>query len=333
MNKGAIRQIIPVILAAGLLGYVLKDVPFSKLLVQFRQADYRWLVLVAVLSVLYHLVRAARWKLVLEALGYNPTLFRTVTALLAGMLASMIIPGAGELTRCGTLQRTDNIPLAQGIGSVVAERVIDLFMLALLICLTIILEFDRMQTYLSKLTLALPNGYSILAGVLFILVTGIAIWQVFQHSGLQKNPILYRIVQLFQGVTKGFLAIRQLTNPGLFIGFTLFIQVLAWLTTYLLLFALPDTLTLPPKAALTILTVSSLGGMAVPTQGGIGTYHFLVSRVLVLYGFSVTQGAVAATFLHAVGFGISLLLSSISFLIIPLLITDRTSKHPKSVVK
>lgn len=333
MNKRLVQQGLPVILAVGLLWYVLKDVPLPELIVQFGQADYRWLALFAVLTTLYHLIRATRWQLVLHALGYHPSLFRTVTALLAGMLASMIVPGAGELTRCGTLQRTDDVPIAQGIGSVVAERVIDLFMLALLLGLTVALEFDRIQPYLKKLTPSLPGGYILIIGIMLVLIGGIIVWQVTHTPALREHSLTQRIIGVALGVKKGFLAIRQLANPGLFVTLTLLIQVLAWLTTYVLLFALPDTIALPPETALTILAVSSLGGMAVPTQGGIGTYHFLVSRVLVLYGLSMAQGAVAATFLHAVGFGISLLLSSVSFLVIPILITRRPAKPSKSLVK
>lgn len=81
------------------------------------------------------------------------------------------------------------------------------------------------------------------------------------------------------------------------------------------------------------MAVSSLGGLAVPTQGGIGTYHFLVSRALVLYGFTSAEGAVVATFLHAVGFGINLVLSSVSFLVLPILITSRPTKQADSLVE
>ena len=333
MNNRVLRQVLPILFAVGLLWYVLKDVPLTQLAIQFRQADYRWLALAVAITGLYFLLRAARWQLVLQALGYKPSLFRTTIAMLAGMLASMIVPGAGELTRCATLQRTDGVLIAQGIGSVVAERVIDLLMLAVLIGLTLLLEFSRMQTYMSKLTLALPGRYVLAAGVLLLVLIGIAIWQILHRPTLREHPFVSRILGIIQGLKQGFLAIRQLTNPGLFVGLTVLLQVLSWLSTYVLLLSLPDTNGLPPTTALTILAVASLGGLAVPTQGGIGTYHFLVSRVLVLYGFSIAQGAVTATFLHAVGFGISLVLSSVSFLVVPVLIANRQKKQEARLVE
>ncbi|WP_020596182.1 lysylphosphatidylglycerol synthase transmembrane domain-containing protein [Spirosoma panaciterrae] len=341
MNTSLIRQILPVALAIGLLWYVLKDVPFAELASQFKQADYRWLALVSVCIGLYHLTRAARWQLTLQAMGYQPSLFRTTVALLAGTMASMIIPGAGELTRCGTLQRTDGVPIAKGLGSVVGERVIDLLMLGVLVGLTFFIELKRVGQFLTDLfnpilTRITSGGQSELIMIGFIgvclLGAGLVYWLVRQQT-VRQNPFVKRIALIALNIGQGIIAIKNLKRPGLFIGLTVANYILAFLITYFLFFASAETVSLPPAAALTILTVSSLGGLAVPTQGGLGTYHFLVSRVLVLYGMTLTKGVVVATFLHAVQTGFSLVLSSLSFLIIPILLTNRPAKEAESLVK
>ncbi|SFE01237.1 lysylphosphatidylglycerol synthase transmembrane domain-containing protein [Spirosoma endophyticum] len=333
MNKAFLQRMIPLLLAAILLWYVLKDVPLPEIASQFCRANYGWLSLVGLLTGLFYVVRAARWKITLQAIGYQPTLFRVTVALLAGSMASMLVPGAGELTRCGTLQRTDGVPISQGIGSVVAERIIDLFMLMLVLLLTVSLEFARMKTYLIGLTLAIPNTYAVFGVIGLVIVSGLVGWWAIRSDAVRNHSLISKVVNIFEGFSRGFMAIRQLPNPGLFVVLTLLNQFLAWLGTYILLLAVDSTQNLPPTAALTIMAVSSLGGLAVPTQGGIGTYHFLVSRALILYGFTATQGAVVATFLHAVGFGFTLVLSSISFLIVPILIANRNTKSAENVAK
>ena len=333
MIKKVIRQAVPVGLAIGLLWYVLKDVPLTELTNQFRRADYRWLALAGLLVGLYHLVRAARWQLTLQALGYQPSLFRTTVALLAGTLTSMIIPGAGELTRCETLRRTDGVPLAQGIGSVVAERVIDLLLLMGLIGLTLFLEFKRVGQYIVNLLAPARTRFTVdqpglVLGVsLFglLLVMGLSYWFVSKKT-IRQHRFVVRLVSIGRNVGEGFMGIRQLQRPILFIALTLLTEVLLLLITYVLFFASSQTSDLPPTAALTILTISSIGGLVAPTQGGLGTYHFLVSRVLMLYGMGETDGIVVATFLHAVQVGFSLLLSSLSFLIVPILIRQRSRR-------
>jgi uncharacterized protein (TIRG00374 family) len=330
MNKAFSRQVIPIGLALGLLWYVLKDVPFNQLANQFRRANYGWLALVGLLIGLYMIVRAARWRITLQAIGFNPSLFRVTIALLAGSLASLIVPGAGELTRCGTLQRTDGVPLTQGIGSVVAERIVDLMMLVLILLLTVLLELSRMRRYIADLTLAHPTTIVLIGLAALILGALLVVWGSRQ-SIIRQHPFVIKLTGFLRGFSRGFMAIRQLPHPAWFIALTIGSQFIAWLVSYCLLLAADETHLLPPTAALTIMTVSSLGGLAVPTQGGIGTYHFLVSRALVLYGFTAAQGAVLATFLHAVGFGINLVLSSVSFLILPWLIARKRASPSENI--
>lgn len=338
MITRVVRQVLPIGLAIGLLWYVLKGVPLTELADQFRRADYRWLALAGLLVGVYHLTRAARWQLTLQALGYRPSLFRTTVALLAGTLASLIVPGAGELTRCGTLQRTNGVPMAQGLGSVVAERVIDVFTLAGLIGLTLLVEFDRVGQYMANLLApvrarltagsqsGLWLGVALVGGVI-----ALGLYWLAQQQAVRQHRLAIRLLGIGRGIGQGFMGLRQLRQPGLFVALTLLTEVLLFLITYVLFFASAQTNTLPPIAALTILTISSIGGLAVPTQGGLGTYHFLVSRVLILYGMNETDGVVVATFLHAVQVGFSLLFSSLSFLIVPILIRQRSGRVEKLV--
>ncbi|GAB3891429.1 lysylphosphatidylglycerol synthase transmembrane domain-containing protein [Spirosoma agri] len=332
--KRLLRRIFPIGLAILLLLYALKDTSLASIGDQFRKADYRWLLLVAFQIGLYTVVRAARWRLTLQALGYQPSLVRTTIAILAGTLASLIIPGAGELTRCGTLQRTDDIPLAQGFGSVVAERVIDLLMLGLLVGLTILVEFKRVGVYFSDLLTPLlarlaPNQplaplflTAVLAGLLLLGFVG---WFV-QTKGFRQHTLVRKLMTIGREIGRGFMSIQRLRQPGWFVCLTVVSYVLIYLANYTLFAASTQTVTLPPAAALSVMAASSLGGLAVPTQGGVGTYHFLVSRVLMLYGMPEAESVAKATFMHAVQTGFALLLSSISFLIVPILIRQKARR-------
>ena len=325
------KRLLVLLVSVALLAYALKDVAFADIQDEFRRADYRTIALVAVLYFVSYVVRGWRWQQPLRALGHPTTIVRTTVAIQTGSVSSMIIPGSGEITRCLTLQRTDQIPVAQGIGSVVAERIIDLFMLAGVILLTVLLEFARMRTYAASLSLRAPGTAVILSAMGLLLLLGLLAWWLFRRSVVQQHPLTMRVRSMVAGFGQGFMAIRHLPNPGLFVLLTVAYQLLAWLVVYVSLQAVDATRNLPPTAALTILAVSSLGSIAVPTQGGIGTYHFLVSRALVLYGFSTPTGAVVATFLHTIGFGINLLLSSGGFLVLSLLLARKRQTPPDAV--
>lgn len=325
LRKGPYIQIG---LGLGLLWYVLKDISLIDLYGQLAQVDGSWLLLFAVGLMLYHVMRAWRWQLTLQALHYSPSLVRVTIASLAGMLASSVVPGAGELTRCTTLKRTDGVPISTSVGLVVAERLVDLLMLVVLCGLTALLEAERVGPYLLDLlhSLRLPATVSADKWLLLLglgLIGGALFYWLWRKSTAWQRTL----AGLRQGVLEGLSGIYRLRQPVLFVALTLLSNLQQCICTYILLQSLPSTASLPPTASLSVLTLSSLGGLAVPTQGGLGTFHFLVSRALVLYGLPVAQGVVVATFMHAVSFGISLLFSLISFLSVPFLPHRETAQR------
>lgn len=329
--KRLLKRILPIGLAIGLLLYALKDSSLAAIGNQFRQANYGWLLFVGVQIGLYNIVRAIRWQLTLQAIGYQPPLVHTTVAMLAGTMASMIIPGAGELTRCGTLQRTDGIPMAQCIGSVIAERVIDFFMLLLLIGLTLLLEFNRLEKYVIDLltpviTRLTHSDFSIALWAGAVLLAMLVFYWLVRHKVRSQYKITGKLTTFLRNMGQGVMSIVNLKRPVWFIFLTFVSYMLIYSATYSLFFSSTHNTQLPPVAALSVVTVSALGGLAVPTQGGIGTFHYLVSRVLLLYGVPKPENIAIATFMHAVQTGFALLFSSISFLSIPALVRHRTSK-------
>jgi glycosyltransferase 2 family protein len=327
MNR-FLKRVVPLLLAAILLAYALKDIAFADIVRQFQQANYWFIGLSALLGLLNYGLRGWRWQQPLLAMGYRPTAFRATIGIMSGMVASMIVLGSGELTRCLTLQRTDGVPLSKGIGSVVAERVLDLIMLALLLLLTLVVEFDRVLAFGRGTGLSFP-GSVLFIGLGGVLLIGLGAVSVGRWLGLDKHPFWQRIVGFMMGIWQGISSVRQLPRPGLFVALTVGLQLITWLATYVMLLSLTATRSLPPSAALSIMAAASVGGLAVPTQAGVGTYHFVVSRVLALYGLTVAEGVAVATFQHAVGFGISLVLSSLSFLVVPGLVMQfQNSANP-----
>lgn len=320
-----IKRVAPSILAVCLLYYALKDIRYKDLAGEFYKANYYYITAIIFVVACLDYLRGLRWMQPLAVLGHHTTAFRAMIALQSGMIASMVIPGSGEFTRGVSLQRIDNVPLAHSLGSIVAERVLDLLILLILLFVTTIIEFGRIYEY-AKMFKAMDLFKFLLlvcslSPVLFLLLK-----KIFQSPGLKSNLYFKKITLFIREIWNGFVALKELPNPILFVSLTFLIQGLFCLIVYLFLQSQTVTSHLPPVAALTILVVASIGGLAVPTQGGLGTYHFLVSRALVLYGLSTAEGAVVATFMHAVGFAINLVLSSISFLIIPVLIQRRNKE-------
>ncbi len=338
MNK-YIKKIFLIGIALAIVFYTLKDISLEDLMQKIGQADFRAVILVGLITLFTYILRAERWRQVLKPLGYSPSLFRATIAVQTGIIASLIVPASGELTRCISLQRTDNVPISHGLGSVIAERVLDIIVLVLMLLLTVLLEFKRMKSFLIEI---FSFEFHPLLIILAVVVCTALILVVLKLNARYKNtpkstwidyPIVKKILGAGNGLWMGFISLRKLERPVWFIVLTLLNQVMACLVTYVLLQSLEMTQSLPVTATLTILSVISIGGFAVPTQGSIGTYHFLVSRTLLLYGLSLSDGVIIATFMHAVQFLIGILLSGASLLILPLIIPNQNkfAKHKEEM--
>ena len=83
----------------------------------FKRADYKWLITGAMIGMLSNIVRAERWKLLLNSVGYQPKRMNVINSVFVMYALNLVFPRLGEVTRCSLLYKTDNIPLDKSIGS------------------------------------------------------------------------------------------------------------------------------------------------------------------------------------------------------------------------
>ena len=86
-----------------------------------------------------------------------------------------------------------------------------------------------------------------------------------------------------------------------------------YLMSYTCFFAFEATSKLDWHAGLFVLVAGGIG-MSAPVQGGLGTYHFLVSEGLMLYGVAKTPSLTFATLMHTSQTLVVIILGSIAFL-------------------
>ncbi len=337
--KQALRYIISLGLAGGLIWFVFKDINLSEMLDRFARSDWRWIALSCFFLILAHITRAWRWGMLMEPLGYKPRLLDSTVSVLTGYFANYIVPRMGEVTRCGTLYRLEKIPVNLSFGTVVAERIFDVLILLVLIGLNFILEFERLSTFFTDFfqsKIGKSNGGSpllwIAVGLMAIAI--VAAVYIIKNKELQarlmNNALINKIVQFAKGMLEGLLSIRKLRSPGLFIASTIMIWVLYYLVSYVLFFCIPETSDLGPLAGLTLLVVGAIG-MTAPTQGGIGAYHLLVGNVMILYGLSKNDGITLATFIHGAQMLFMLAVGALAFLFV-LVRKNKTTGEPAEVV-
>jgi glycosyltransferase 2 family protein len=278
---------------------------------KIKSADPYWIFLALIISLLSHLSRARRWNLLLEPLGYKPSLKNTFLAVMTGYFGNIFIPRGGEVMRCVVLNRADKVPMASSLATVVAERVIDLLCLGLLVLFSLLLEYDKflflIQNGLNSkgdqpglISQYLP--WLIAAGVITLILV-----VVFRNNFIVVKARGF-VVTLF---TEAYLSFTKLQKKKEFVFQTLFIWTAYYFMTYVVFFSLPFTSGLGLLAGLVVLNAGAIG-MSVPASGGAGSFHFFVALGLTLfYGLSQKDGVAYAFVLHGSQLAMTLVVGGI----------------------
>ncbi|WP_033316635.1 lysylphosphatidylglycerol synthase transmembrane domain-containing protein [Pontibacter roseus] len=311
-------------LSAFLMWYALKELDFEKLWAELQSISYGWLLLSLLLGVAAYLSRAYRWYMQIKPTGYSPSLRNTYNAMMVGYVANLVLPRMGEVVRCSMLRRTDGLPVNKGFGTVIAERLIDMVMLAIFLGLTFLLELERVRNFLLGLFTDKYDSMEQSLGSLY-LVGGIvmAVGLVFLALGLlylkklQQNAFFMKAVGFVKGMLQGVFSISKIDNQFVFWGHTIFVWGMYYGMSLVVFYAMPATSGLSPVAGLSVLVVGSLG-MAAPVQGGVGVYHLLVQTTLLLYGVPKEAGMAYALVAHTSQTLLVVVMGVISFMSIML---------------
>lgn len=298
-----IKYLISLIVAGAILWYLFKDEDLPALLEQAKTANYSWIFLSIFLAMVSHFIRAYRWKLFVKPMGFEIAAFRSFLAVMIGYVSNLVLPRMGEVIKCGALKKMEGVPVSKSLGTIITERVIDLLFLMLLLGITFLVEYGRLKDYLYNL---FGDKYQSVSGNFstsyWFLIFGILLFGglffLYKKRGIFRDNHLYiKALGFTKNVIEGLTSIRKIENQWGFWISSLAIWVLYYIMSYVAVFSIPETSGLSPVAGLTILAMGSIG-MAAPVQGGIGTYHFMVSSVLVLYGIDQSDGKLLATLLH-----------------------------------
>lgn len=271
------------------------------LLNELERADYGWVIASTMACFLAHVLRALRWRMLIESLGHgSPTLLNTFYAVMIGYLANLAFPRMGEVSRCGAINKTNNIPLMKLIGTVIIERVADLLMLCMVIAIAIFLQFEVLSDFLYRSILSKLTGrigdVTILIFAVTLLILAIALFFLMikkKHLGFSG-----RMYNLYIDMKSGIVSVKNLENKTGFILCSILLWLFYGLSTYLCFFALASTSGLGPLAALSVLVFGSLA-MIAPVQGGIGAFHWMVSEGLTIYDIQKSDGLAYALLTHS----------------------------------
>jgi uncharacterized protein (TIRG00374 family) len=276
--------VLPIVLGFFLIFYTYnKFTPEQILEIQsyFKNANYSYLYLAAVIAVIGNASRAYRWKFSLEHMGYQSSFRNNFMAVSIGYVLNLTVPKSGEISRALIVKKYNNIPFDKGFGSIVAERIVDLFVLLLFMLIAIILQFDIVKSFiLDKIPLTKL--------LLFVVICSFALFVFFLVYKYSKSKYIIAIKEKISGLKEGVLSIIHMKKKKAYFFHTSVIWLSYLLMFYIVSFVFPETSSLTFSAIITSFVVGSIA--IAFTNSGFGSYPFLISKILLVYAIPETTG-------------------------------------------
>ena len=251
-----------------------------------------FVVIALMVGLLSHYFRAARWKILIEPLDHKISMKNSFIAVLINYMVNFALPRMGEISRCVIINRSDKVPLNKLIGTVLVERVFDMIVLLILLVLTFFIQFGRLKDLIYKFIFTPLQKNFVNQSVLFwVLVVVILLAVVFVFilisRYIKRHASSNKLIGKLHEMLSGFYAgcenhYRYGKKNGRFIIYTLCIWTCYFLMTYLMFFSTGMTYGLGLGAALSALTIGSIG-MVIPSPGGMGSWHYAVVLTLGFY--------------------------------------------------
>ncbi len=311
------------LLGIALIWWSLHQIPaeeWTKFTLALKQSKL-WIVFpVLVILGFSHFLRALRWRLIMEPLGYKPSITNTYLAVLIGYLANLAIPRLGEVLKCTLLAKYEKVPAEKIVGTIVAERAFDVLSLGLVFLMALGLQFNVIEAGWNQLKNQ-TNSPAVSSNdgnwKIFVLGAVISIVLILFIVLRKRIPtIIASVKKIIQGIWEGVISATKLKKHNLFFLYSFGIWFLYLLATYVGLHATAGTES-SFATAISCLAYASIGMILTP--GGIGAYAYFMAKVLELNGVDYTLGLANGTLQWFSQFLIVIVLGGISLILLPIL--------------
>ena len=261
--------LVSIAFAALFMWFALKGLDFTNIKASLAKANYLWVFAAMIFGLLAYWFRAVRWNLLLEPMGYQISNSNSLWTISFGYLMNLTIPRSGELARSTALYSVEKVPVDKSFGTIILERIVDLFCMLGFLVLTVVFKEDAIITFYQKSGIKINPTYII--GGIAVLVIGTFIFFKFKDK-FTHLPLIGKVIEFVEGIFHGLTTIFKLKQKGKFIILSIAIWVSYYLAAYLVCFALPETSGFTFADGFFLIVVGTLG-MMVPASGGIGAFH------------------------------------------------------------
>ena len=285
-------------LGVGLLYYMYHEIPLQELIEIGRRVKFQWVGLAIISHLINHWIRSMRWQLLIESQGYSISTVHAFMAEMSGFMMNLVPPRIGEWMRCVVLKRLEGVPISKSLGAALVERFIEICIFILLLMIGILIKLNTGESVLPELSgignsmLAYRPSSEISALLAIVILCGLFVlirYTSFFVAGLKKAR------DFLKEVGRAIKDTRKSNGWRLWI-MSILTLVFHFSVEYLSFFAIEE-INIGLREVLFVFLSMSIG-MALPTPGGIGGYHVIVTTTLVSLGVELKYAIVYAILTH-----------------------------------
>ncbi|GHT33319.1 dolichol-P-glucose synthetase [Bacteroidia bacterium] len=289
-----IKVVLPLVIGCLLFWFLYRGTDFGELWTLLKRGvRYDILLFSLVFGLAANIVRAVRWGLLIDTLGEHYKMKNLVFAVLGNYAVNLVFPRMGEVWRCGIITKYEKISFTKLLGTLLIDRVADAISVGLILVGIVCFNAGFFKTFLANnpsLMISFPDYWII---ILFLIIVA-AVWYTFTR--LKHLTFVQKSIGVLSNVWEGMKSVWLMEHKGLFIIETVMIWGLYFIYFYTTFYAFGFTEHLGVRVGLIAFTMSSIG-VAVPIQGGLGPWHFMVINTLIVFSVS---GADAKNFAFVV---------------------------------
>jgi uncharacterized protein (TIRG00374 family) len=318
--RKSIKFILLCLFAVFLLWFFGRNLNWQEVSDSLRKANAVYVFLAVSVICLGYLLRAFRWKVLLEPITESSLkeLFATTTV---GFAAVFFVGRAGEIVRPMWLPMRDRrVRPSAALVTLGLERIFDL---AALICFfsVTLLFFDppesSLRDYATQYALIRMLGNTMLGGVVLGFV-GLFIYQKYSASIIawferitDRKIMPRRLRRVFLSLLRQLAASLQILKSARQIFWVLFWTIALWFAiavpTWFVILAFNLPFHIPLAGAMFVMFWAAMGSL-IPTPGGAaGAFHAVTAGGLMFLGVDKNDAAAISLIMHLVYFAPALI--------------------------
>jgi glycosyltransferase AglD len=259
--------VIPTLIAAGILGYMLYSIR-DDLVTAFQHMIPLYFVVAVAICLCAWWLRGWRYHSILKSLNYPVGVVVSTACIFVSQTVNLIVPARlGDFVRVFILKHEFNTTYSEGVSSLVVERVFDIFTVALLGALSLLFVLNAPAWFTTLIIVPLAAGILFFTFLLFI------------GKFSSENKVIAIILNMLHEIKRASLTIRSITVLGTS-------SIIIWLLDILVCYAVVCMFEQQIPFAIIVLAVV-IGNLvkAVPlTPGGMGAYEAVLAATFGLAG-------------------------------------------------